>query len=500
MEKNKNIKNNILKKDDKNRKKLEKKNAREEKKQLNAKKKEERKKERILKKNLKIQQKKSKKDAQEKQLLDKSKIVEKAREREHRLTFTEGSYDLDNAAQIYPPSRTGAWNASFRVAAILKEEVNPEILQKALDSTMDRFPFYNVVLKRGVFWHYFQVLQNKPKIQKERNYPCSVFDFRGDKPIFRVLYYGKKISLESFHALGDGYGGMVFLNTLLINYIIHSGRNIDLKKCFINPYDIFDKEETEDAFLRYADFKNHESHRENKAWQIKGSNLEAGHLNVISGIIDTNDLKAKAKELGYTINELLLGTLFYALLKTKQESKNKKKNIKVSMPIDCRRHFPSRTMRNFSSYKNIELIDENLDFNGILNFVHTEMQDIGKEFLLSNINSNVYYQRNPFVRILPLQLKNFILRICFRTFGESLYTTSFSNLGLLKVPEEFEDLVERYDVMIGRAKINGINVATCSYNNQTVVTFTRKYKEATAEKHYFRQLSSLGLKIKIETN
>ena len=170
------------------------------------------------------------------------------------------------------------------------------------------------------------------------------------------------------------------------------------------------------------------------------------------------------------------------------------------MPIDCRRHFPSRTMRNFSSYKNIELIDENLDFNGILNFVHTEMQDIGKEFLLSNINSNVYYQRNPFVRILPLQLKNFILRICFRTFGESLYTTSFSNLGLLKVPEEFEDLVERYDVMIGRAKINGINVATCSYNNQTVVTFTRKYKEATAEKHYFRQLSSLGLKIKIETN
>jgi len=500
METNINNQSNL----DKNIKKLnkaQKENQKKEQKKLKAEKKEQKKQQRVALKMEKKERKKEANKSKEKiQITHKSKILEKAREREHRLTFVEGSYDLDNAAQIYPPSRTGAWNASFRVSAILKEEINPEILQKALDSTMDRFPFYNVVLKRGVFWHYFQVLPNKPKIEQENNYPCSVFDFRGDKPIFRVLYCKNKISLESFHALGDGYGGMVFLNTLLVNYLVYSGKDINLKNCFINPNDIFNVEETEDAFLKYADSKKHETHKEHKAWQIKGTSLEAGHLNVISGIIDTNSLKEKAKEFGYTINELLLGTLFYALLKTKQESKNKKRNIKVSMPIDCRRHFPSRTMRNFSSYKNLELLDENLDYKGILEFVHNELKSIDKEFLLSNINSNVFYQRNLLVRILPLQLKNFILRICFRMFGESLYTTSFSNLGLLKVPEEFSTLVERYDVMIGRAKINGINVATCSYNNQTVVTFTRKYKESTTEKYFFRQLSSIGLDIKIESN
>lgn len=473
------------------------------------------------KKQLKLQKKQAKKEAKikkiaqkeelkaSKKIVDKSqnnankhqKYLEKAHKREKRLTFTEGSFALDNAALIYPPARTGVWNAGFRVGVILKEEVNRENLQKALEKTMERFPYYNVSLRRGVFWYYFQVLSNYPQVEEEENYPCSVFDFRGDKPIFRVLYYKNKISLEFFHSLGDGYGGILFLNAILINYFKICGHNIDSKKYFINPEDYFDTAEIEDSFLKYADLNNHASRKEKKAWQISGGTpLEYGQTRVINGIMDVQTLKAKSKEFDATINEFLLASLIYSLQKAKEQSKKKKHKVKVSVPIDCRRFMYSVTMRNFSSYKNFGLEDESLSFEGIIQFVKDGLKEIDKDYLIRNINTNVLPQVNPFVRIMPLYLKNFILRLCFNAYGEKLFTTSFSNLGVIKAPEEFAGLVERYDAMISGGKLNKINVASCSYNNKTVVTFSRTIKEPIIEKIFFRHLTSLGIEVDIETN
>lgn len=476
----------------------------EQKKQLKAQKLQEKKQAKILKIEQKKQSKAQKKlqSKAPKEIIEKhQKELEKAQSREKRLTFTEGSYALDNAALIYPPARTGVWNAGFRVSAILKEDVQKDKLQKALDQTMERFPYYNVSLRRGIFWYYFQVLPNNPKVIEEENYPCSVFDFRGDRPIFRVLYYKNKISLEFFHSLGDGYGGVLFLNSILINYFKNCGHQIDSKKYFINPEDYFDADETEDSFLKYADLSNHASRKEKKGWQISGTRLEYGQTRVINGIMNTQELKAKCKEFDANINEFLLALLIYSLKEVKLQTKKKKKNnVKVSMPIDCRRFLPSITMRNFSSYKNFELEDESLDFESVIQFVKNGLKEIDKDYLMRNINTNVLPQVNPFVRIMPLYLKNFILRMCFNAYGEKLFTTSFSNLGVIKAPEEFADLVERYDAMIGGGKLNKINVASCSYNNKTVVTFSRTIKETLIEKTFFRHLTDFGIGVDIETN
>ena len=63
---------------------------------------------------------------------------------------------IDNAGLIYPSASSETWNNVFRVSAYLKEDVNAEVLQQALDVVIVRYPHLNVSIRRGVFWYYFQ--------------------------------------------------------------------------------------------------------------------------------------------------------------------------------------------------------------------------------------------------------------------------------------------------------------------------------------------------------
>ena len=76
-------------------------------------------------------------------------------------------YKLDNAAKVYPSSSSNEYSALFRFAAVMKERVDGQILQQALDDLVPRFPTLMVTIKRGAFWYYFERLPFKPKVEKE---------------------------------------------------------------------------------------------------------------------------------------------------------------------------------------------------------------------------------------------------------------------------------------------------------------------------------------------
>lgn len=419
--------------------------------------------------------------------------------RENRLQMQESSLPLDNAALIYPASKNSEWNEIFRISVYLKDNVDPQKLQCALEKTMQRFPYYNVALHKGFFWYYFQYLTQKPQVAKEEFYPCQPFDFRGDKHLFRVLYHNKKISCEFFHSLCDGFGGLNFTNCLLINYARECGIQVDARNFSINPNDFYDQEEQEDAFNRYADLKGTNSRKEKPAYQIVGTPMVLGKLIVTSGKMSVPQLKEIAKAHNCSLNELLLATLLYSINVDKIAHK-RKKPVKVSLPIDCRRFFQTRTMRNFSSYKNFSLTKIDATLEDCIEVAKSGMAEINKDYLMKNINANVLAQKNIFVRLMPLCVKDWALKYSFNTYGERLFSTAFSNLGVLKVPDEMRDFVESFEVMIGRAKLNSLNVATCSYNNTAVVTFTRRIQRSNVERVFFRTLASLGISIDLYSN
>lgn len=129
-------------------------------------------------------------------------------------------YLLDDAAKIYPMSMTDGWMSVFRLSAYLDAPVEPSLLQLALDLTMPRFPFFATKIKRGVFWHYIDGVKRRFTVQPETELPCAPMNVAaGDSQSFRVLYYGRRVSVELFHILTDGTGGLAFLTALLLAFM-----------------------------------------------------------------------------------------------------------------------------------------------------------------------------------------------------------------------------------------------------------------------------------------
>ena len=119
-------------------------------------------------------------------------------------------FALDNAAKIYPFAMAHGSMAVFRISAYLNEDVVPEILQMALTFSIKRFPCFATTVKKGFFWHYLDTSKRRYSVEAETSIPCRPLKVaRSGSQSFRVLYYGHRISIEFFHVLTDGYGGMV---------------------------------------------------------------------------------------------------------------------------------------------------------------------------------------------------------------------------------------------------------------------------------------------------
>jgi NRPS condensation-like uncharacterized protein len=435
----------------------------------------------------------------------KNKEVKKSKQKKAKVNEPNRElawYKLDNAALIYPAVGTKKWNAVYRVSAVLKQVVKPEILNKALQEVIKRFPHLNVSLNRGFFWFYFQEINTLPEVELDENYPCRKMDFRPNKHLFRVLYFNKKVSFEAFHSLTDGYGATIFLNTLLSRYFELLGENINKENYIINYLDKPTSGELEDSFARYADLKSRNKWSENKAYQIVGTKEEYGKLNIINGIMSAEEIKQFAKSYNATVTQFLFGVLFKSVLNYQKSKGYNKKPVRISLPINLRNIFPSNSLRNFSSYMNVEFTsaEANLELAEIIEKIKLKTSTINKEYVMGNINANVKAQKNLLLRITPLFIKNIVLKLVFYMVGEQIFTMSMSNIGKISAPQEFSDLVERYEVNLGAGKINKMGTTVITFNDVLVFTFSSTIKETRVQEEFFNMLTKMGLKVKIETN
>lgn len=409
---------------------------------------------------------------------------------------------LDNAALVYPSASNGSWNNVVRVSAYLKEEVDAELLQQALNKTIERFPHLDVTLRRGMFWHYFQNMQTFPKVQAEVNYPCRKMELNKKKHLFRVLYYKNKISFEVFHSLTDGYGATCFLNSLIACYLTMQGKQINTDELVAGFLDKPNPEETEDSFRRYADDSGTSPRNKVKAYQVHGTPEQNGKLNVITAVMSANKLKQVAKQKDCTITQLLVAMYLKCLVNYQKQLITKKKPVVINVPINLRQFYDTKTLRNFSSWLDVVVQGKNKteDLDELILLVKQQMTSINKENMSKNINSNIKAEKNIFVRLMPLFIKNIALHFSYRLYGERSYTTVLTNVGNINTPKEFKQYVDRYDMLLCKSLMNTINVSVITFNDKLSLTITSCIKEKTIEKNLISLIKSMGLDIVIYTN
>ncbi len=402
---------------------------------------------------------------------------------------------LDNAALIYPSAQNSNWNSVFRVSAYLKEEVDSQLLQKALILTVKRFPHINVTLKRGFFWYYFQQLKKYPVALVEDEYPCSKFEIGNKNHLFRVVYFKNRISFETFHSLMDGSGARAILTCLVGAYLSLKVKDFDVSTTYYNYLDKTNEEEIEDSFIRYADLKKTSARASTKTVQASGA-IDKRRFNIISGEISIENLKAVTKQYGATITEFILAIYFKAMFK---HIKTKGRPLVISVPCNLRNMFESQTLRNFSSWINIQM-KEDLSLQNMINNIKEQMREVTPQNMMKNINANVKAQKNWFIRILPLFLKNIALKISYNIFGEKKYTTVVSNLGKLNLPQNYTENIERFDFVLGPAKFNKIDCAVIGFNDKLTINFSSCLKERGIERDFFRLLAKENINVNIYSN
>ena len=399
---------------------------------------------------------------------------------------------LDNAAKIYPAAKRRSWKALFRLSATLTEKIDPALLAEAQHATLARFPGFATKLKKGVFWYYMEHNEGGPPIEPDGPYPCPPMDFRDNNGfMFRVRYHERRIAVEIFHALTDGSGGLCFLKTLTAEYLrIRYGaqipRDSEILDCSHPPL----SEETEDAYLKYARDIGR-SRREPDAYYLKGTRESDGYVHNVTGMIPVEAVLKHAKGKNVSLTEYLTAVLIMAadsIQRRKIWHQRLYKPIKVCVPINLRRFYPTNTMRNFASYVNpgIDPRYGVYSFNEVLGAVHHYMRaEVTEKLLNAKISTNVRTEKHAALRLTPLFLKNIAMKLTFARVGDRKSTTSISNLGLVRLPEEMARYVARMDFILGPLSRNRVVCGALTYDGVLYLNFTRTIKESMLERGVF---------------
>ena len=414
-------------------------------------------------------------------------------------------YKLDNAAKLYPSIETKSRIPIFRLSVTLKEAVDPAVLKEALVHTINRFPAYRMRLKKGLFWHYLDYNPKLPGIERDVRNPCmGINKVDNNHYLFRVRYFKRRIAVEIYHSITDGFGGMVFLKTLTAEYLKRKGLDIPAEDGVLDINQKPAEEELEDAFLRFYAPGKIKSRREKTSFKLIGTNEKIHRINIITGIIPLDVLKKKAKECHVSITEFLTSVYIFSLQKIQKDSKiQTKRPVRISVPVNLRQRFPSGTLRNFSSFVG-PCIHTNLgehSFEEILRQVHHYMGlELNEKHLKARMSVNVAYEKNLLMRIMPLFIKDFVVSSVFKYFGENLYSGTLSNIGMIKVPKEMEEQIERFDFVLGPNTINKCNGSVVTFGNKVNITFSRIIKEPVLENVFFNFLVKMDIPVLIESN
>ena len=400
-------------------------------------------------------------------------------------------FKLDNAAKIFPPISNKKDPKVFRFTCILKENINKDILQEATDEALEYFPNFSSILKQGFFWHYLETTNKKPIVKEEKKEICSpLYRKNKKKLLFRVNYYQNRINLEVYHAISDGTGALEFLKAI-VNIYLNKKYNLNNEI----DYDASLEEKSADSFNKYYKSSNTKNEVDERAYQIKGDKFDDFRFKVFTGTMSTKSVLALAHQYNTTLTGLIVGIYIWAI-RENMNLKDKNKPIYIDIPVNLRKYFKSQTARNFFSVLKLKYKGSD-DLESIIKEVDTYLKEELKQTnLFKRMNKYATIEHNFLVRLVPLFIKNIILRFASYLSDKDL-TTSVTNLGVIKLPDEIKDFVDSFEVYVSTDKMQ---MAICSYLDKLNISFTSVFISTDIIKDFYRKLVSYGIDITIISN
>jgi NRPS condensation-like uncharacterized protein len=415
------------------------------------------------------------------------------------------TYSLDNTAKLYPAIAEKKNPCVFRLSAVLTEGIDPNALQQAADRTIKRFPTMAVKLRKGLFWCSLTENNHPLAVRKESASPCSpIMGVKEDNGhLLRILYFGRRITLECFHALTDGMGAMEFLKSLVYQYLLLNGKEVQDEGMLLLPESPFDPQEEEDGCVRYYQKHAKKSKlEERQARAIQGTVLEDRRTKVIHGVIPAASLRDYTRRHGTTITGYLAAVFAQAILSSGSQQGRSRHPVRIVVPVNLRGIFPSKSLRNFVTQVSVSLpaapgqtIDE------MMESVTAQMKEsVTEEHLSGKISAYVGYEKMAAGRMVPWLIKKAAISLVSKRVY-SATTALMTNLGDVKLPKSMEQYVEMIEVVPSPKKAASINCGICSVGGKLNIAFAGNIAEPDVIERFFELVSQqTGLEAELYSN
>ncbi len=415
-------------------------------------------------------------------------------------------YRLDTAALIFPAIARRDWCNVFRVSASLSEPVDPALLQRAADDLRRRFPSCFVTLRKGFFWYYLEESEHSVQVQSDYAYPLTYMSSRElRRNCLRVLYYKNRIAVEFFHALTDGRGGSVFLSNLVSRYLeLKYGLAIPREGLIRDLSREPESEELEDSFLKNA-AEVAAGRKEEASYRLHGTREARGFKTLTTGVVDTQALLDAAHRYGVTVTALLAAVMTESIIAMQngERPRRRQRPVKITIPVDLRRLYNSRTLRNFSLVINVGVDPRYGDYRFeelCRSIYHQLCLGATPQNMAGMIAANVQPQQVVALRLAPVFLKNLVMDGVYRRSGESGGSLNISNITNLPLPEVMRPYVQRMEFIIGPQRSYPNNCSVLSYGGKTYINMIRSIRESELERRFFSRLVELGIAVELESN
>ena len=409
---------------------------------------------------------------------------------------------LDNTANLFPVITSRRFSNVYRIALTLDEAVEPELLQRALVGVLPQFAAFRVRLRHGLFWHYFEANTAEPLVYPEDDYPCRYIDpGQNNQFVFRLSYFENRINLEVFLVLTDGTAGKDFLLAIVCQYLMlaHPAEysEEDKSRKWFSGHGA----NVEDSYLAHYMPTKKSNYYVGRAYKIKGERNLLGNLSVIHAHLDIPQLKSFCREKQVTITQYITAVIGWAVCE--QQLKNRTRlPVNVFLPVNLRNMFDSGTSLNFFSNVFISFDSDmsSLRFEDLLQEVKRQFEEkINRESMLEKISYTTAQRSNPFVRVIPLPIKNAAMRVIFERSAKS-NTLSFTNLGPVNLPPQFARHVTGATLLLSCAPREPFKCAAISYGDDFALNMSSTLRSVSLQRAIIRHFAADGLDVVVETN
>ena len=173
-------------------------------------------------------------------------------------------------------------------------------------------------------------------------------------------------------------------------------------------------------------------------------------------------------------------------------------DLHIQVPVNMRKFYPSKTVRNFSMYCGVKIPIEKIGNKAeMIAEINAQLAEkASKDKMREMITAAVNLVNS--IRIIPLVIKQPIAKIVYGFLGETLYTTTFSNLGVVNMPSEFCEHIENMDFSLGAQMTNRLACTAITCNGVSTFSISKMTADPTFEEKMYRLLTEDGIAVAVE--